>query len=213
MTIQQLEYVVALDTHRHFVQAADHCFVTQPTLTMQVQKLEQEIGITLFDRSKKPLEPTKAGAPIIAKIRSILLEINQLKSFVYNEKESLEGTYRLGIIPTVSPYLLPLFLQDFTTKYPEVNLQIREIQTAQIIDALKQGTLDIGILATPLMDQHFRLSTDSKDLDKPKTVRCTKEFREYVDPSRVLPKLGECVKENLPSELQVMGTSRRVNWR
>ena len=108
MTIQQLEYVVALDTHRHFVQAADHCFVTQPTLTMQLQKLEQEIGITLFDRSKKPLEPTKAGALIIAKIRSILVEINQLKSFVYNEKESLEGTYRLGIIPTVSPYLLPI---------------------------------------------------------------------------------------------------------
>ena len=309
MTIQQLEYVLALDTHRHFVQAADHCFVTQPTLTMQVQKLEQEIGITLFDRSKKPLEPTKAGAPIIAKIRSILVEINQLKSFVYNEKESLEGTYRLGIIPTVSPYLLPLFLQDFTTKYPEVNLQIREMQTAQIIDALKQGTLDIGILATPLMDQHIReiplynepflvylnpsnplisekeLVADQLPMEALLLLEEGHCFREQAlrvcgsksevntrnfslqsgsieglknlvkkdvgytlvpylsvvddlgssnikrfiqpEPSReisivthkgfakelLLEKLGECVKENLPSELQVMGISRRVNWR
>jgi LysR family hydrogen peroxide-inducible transcriptional activator len=156
MTIQQLEYIVALDTYRHFVQAADHCFVTQPTLTMQVQKLEQEIGIALFDRAKKPLEPTVAGAPIIARIKSILLEINQLKSYVFNEKERLEGTYRIGIIPTVSPYLLPLFLQDFTTNYPEVNLQIREMQTVHIIEALKNGSLDIGILVTPLLDQHLR---------------------------------------------------------
>jgi len=156
MTIQQLEYIVALDTYRHFVQAADHCFVTQPTLTMQVQKLEHEIGIALFDRTKKPLEPTAAGAPIIARIKSILLEINQLKSYVFNEKERLEGTYRIGIIPTVSPYLLPLFLQDFTTNYPEVNLQIREMQTVHIIEALKNGSLDIGILVTPLLDQHLR---------------------------------------------------------
>jgi LysR family hydrogen peroxide-inducible transcriptional activator len=189
MTIQQLEYIISLDTHRHFVKAAEHCFVTQPTLTMQVQKLEEEIGITLFDRTKKPLEPTTAGIPIIAKIRSILIEINQLKSFVFNEKESLAGTYRLGIIPTISPYLLPLFLQDFTSKYPEVNLQIREMQTAQIIDALKNGTLDIGILATPLLDQHIR-----------EIPLYNEPFLIYLNPSNSLISENEIDADQLPMD-------------
>lgn len=152
MTIQQLEYVAALDLHRHFVKAANHCFVTQPTLTMQVQKLEEEIGISLFDRSKKPLQPTEAGVAIISKIKSILLEINQLKDHVFNEKESMNGSYSIGIIPTIAPYLLPLFLLDFIQTYPETTLIIKELQTHQIIDELKKGTLDIGILATPLLE-------------------------------------------------------------
>lgn len=189
MTIQQLEYVLALDTHRHFVKAAEHCYVTQPTLTMQVQKLEEEIGITLFDRTKKPLEPTNAGAPIIARIKSILLEINQLKSFVFNEKESLAGTYRLGIIPTVSPYLLPLFLQHFTTNHPEINLQIREMQTAHIIEALKNGTLDIGILATPLLDQNIR---EIPVFNEP--------FLVYLNPSNLLQQEEKLEASQLPNE-------------
>jgi len=309
MTIQQLEYIVALDTHRHFVKAAEHCFVTQPTLTMQVQKLEQEIGITLFDRSKKPLVPTVVGEPIIAKIRTILLEINQLKSYVYNEKESIEGTYRVGIIPTVSPYLLPLFLHDFITTYPEVNLQIREMQTTQIIDALKQGVLDIGILSTPLLDQYIRevpiynepflvyldssnplffaneINIDQLPMESLLLLEEGHCFREqslricgnrseinrrnfslqsgsieglknlvkkelgytlvpylsvvnelgssnikrfvHPEPSReisivthkgfakelLLEKLGDCIKGNLPKELQVIGGIRRISWR
>jgi LysR family hydrogen peroxide-inducible transcriptional activator len=156
MTIQQLEYIAALDLHRHFVKAANHCFVTQPTLTMQVQKLEEEIGITLFDRSKKPLQPTESGVAIIAKIKSILLEINQLKDHVFHEKETIDGTYTIGIIPTIAPYLLPLFLANFVKEHPTTKLNLKELQTHQIIDELKKGTLDIGILATPLEENSIR---------------------------------------------------------
>ena len=113
MTLVQLEYIVALDTYRHFVSAADSCFVTQPTLTMQVQKLEDEIGTLLFDRSKKPLMPTEMGTHFIARAREILREVNDLKEVVTADRFSIEGTFRIGIIPTLAPYLLPLFLQKF----------------------------------------------------------------------------------------------------
>ena len=109
MTIQQLQYVVALDTHRHFVKAAESCFVAQPTLTLQVKKLENEIGTALFDRSSQPIKPTPLGAQFILKARQILREIDGLKTFINQEKNELAGKFRLGIIPTLAPYLLPLF--------------------------------------------------------------------------------------------------------
>ena len=156
MTLQQLEYVVALDNYRHFVTAAEKCYVTQPTLTMQVKKLEDEIGVRLFDRNKKPLIPTAAGEKIIFKARQILRDVEEMKAFVYNETEMLEGEYRLGIIPTVSPYILPLFLPGFLDKNPKTRLKITETQTEQIIDRLKNGTMDIGIISTPFNDKAIR---------------------------------------------------------
>jgi LysR family transcriptional regulator, hydrogen peroxide-inducible genes activator len=150
MTLQQLEYVIALDNYRHFVTAAEKCFVTQPTLTMQVKKLEDEIGIKIFNRSKKPLTPTKAGEQLIHKAREILRDVSELKDLVSNEKESMAGTFRLGIIPTLAPFLMPLFLPHFRKHHPEVKLVIRELQTLDIIKELKADTLDIGLVVTPL---------------------------------------------------------------
>ncbi len=156
MTLQQLEYIVALDTHRNFVRAADHCLVTQPTLTMQVHKLEEEIGFRLFDRTKKPLQPTSLGNHFIERSRRILREVNDLKAMVSDELESVEGEYRLGIIPTLAPYLLPLFLAGFTEKYPGIRLRIEEMQSEVIIDRLKSDRLDFAILATPLNEPFLR---------------------------------------------------------
>ncbi|MFC0875048.1 LysR substrate-binding domain-containing protein [Saccharicrinis sp. FJH2] len=156
MTLQQLEYVIALDNYRHFVTAAEKCYVTQPTLTMQVKKLEDEIGVRLFDRNRKPLIPTAAGEKMIIKARQILREVEEMKAFVYNETEMLEGEYRLGIIPTISPYILPRFLPGFLTENPQTRLKITELQTDQIIDKLKNGMLDIAILSTPLNDKAIR---------------------------------------------------------
>lgn len=150
MTLQQLEYIIALDTYRHFVTAADKCYVTQPTLTMQVKKLEDEIGIQIFDRSKKPLTPTKAGERIVQKARDIIRDVEQLKDLVSSEKDDLSGTYRLGIIPTLAPYLIPLFLPYFKKHFPETKLIIRELQTLNIIKALKKDELDVGLVVTPL---------------------------------------------------------------
>lgn len=150
MTLQQFEYIVALDEHRHYVSAAEHCFVSQPNLTMQVKKLEDEIGVRIFDRDKKPLQPTEIGKQIILRARQILREARQLREFVDHEKESMEGEFTIGIIPTLAPYLLPRFLPSFMKENPKVHLKIQELQTSQIITQLENGLIDIGLLVTPL---------------------------------------------------------------
>jgi len=149
MNIQQLEYVVALDEHRHFVSAAESCFVTQPTLTMQLRKLEEELGVQLFDRSRKPLKPTAEGELFIVRARRILREINELHGALNGEKNTLEGEYRLGIIPTLAPHLLPLFLPAFASRFPNTQLRIEEMESEGIIKALQEDRLDLAIMATP----------------------------------------------------------------
>lgn len=156
MTLQQLEYIVMLDNERHFVRASEKCFVTQPTLTMSIKKLEDELNTILFDRKKHPVEPTKAGVRVIEKARHILREANQLRDLVKGQKESVEGTFRIGVIPTLAPYLMPLFLGEFIQKNPNTNLIIEEIQSDQIIEMLKNDTLDVGLLVTPLEELQLR---------------------------------------------------------
>lgn len=150
MTLQQMEYVIALDSERNFVKAATKCFVTQPTLTMQVKKLEDEIDLMLFDITKKPLEPTSEGVHFIAQCRDVLHEVAILKQLVSSEKDSINGVFKIGIIPTLAPYIMPQFLENFNKNYPNSKLQIKEMQTLDIIKAIKSDTLDIGIMVTPL---------------------------------------------------------------
>ena len=156
MTLQQLEYIVALDTHRHFVTAAEHCYVTQPTLTLQIKKLENEMGTIIFDRTKQPIIPTAAGELIISKARQILREANQLKDIVNQQKDSLSGTFRIGVIPTIAAYLVPRFLNHFVENNPKTKLIIREVESNQIIHELNNDTLDIGLMATPLEENNLR---------------------------------------------------------
>ncbi|ASB48573.1 hydrogen peroxide-inducible genes activator [Alkalitalea saponilacus] len=156
MNIQQLEYIVALDEHRHFVTAAEHCHVTQPTLTMQLKKLEEELGIQLFDRTKKPLKPTPGGEVFIAKARRILMDIDDLHASVAGEKSGIKGEFRLGIIPTLAPHLLPLFLGHFVENNPETILRIEEMESEYIIKALHENRLDVAIMATPTDERNFK---------------------------------------------------------
>lgn len=150
MTLQQLEYIVALDECRHYVTAAERCFVSQPNLTMQVKKLEEEIGVKIFDRNKKPLQPTEIGREVILRARQVLRETRQIKDFINHEKFIMEGEFTIGIIPTISPYLLSKFLPSFMVENPRIHLKIQDLQTDQIISKLESGVLDMGILATPL---------------------------------------------------------------
>ncbi len=156
MTVQQLEYIVALDTHRSFVRAAESCFVTQPTLTMQVKKLEDEWSMLLFDRTKKPIEPTPFGERVVLKARQVLREFHQLESIIKEDKETMKGEFRVGVIPTLAPYVMPRFLKLFTERHPEARLIVEEVQTADIIHRLKNDLLDIGILVTPLEEPNIR---------------------------------------------------------
>jgi LysR family hydrogen peroxide-inducible transcriptional activator len=152
MNLQQLEYIIAVDTHRHFAKAAENSFVTQATLSMMIQKLENELGARIFDRSRQPVTPTETGKKIIEQARRIIAEAGRIKEIVEVEKGEVAGELKMGIIPTLAPYLLPLFLKKFSSAYPKVKLNINEYTTATIISKLKDGHLDAGILATPLND-------------------------------------------------------------
>ncbi len=153
MNIQQLEYIIAVNSARNFASAAENCCVTQPTLSMMIKKLEEELGVKIFDRNNKPLTPTKEGEEIIRRAKLILLEVSHLKEYTKELKQEITGELRLGIIPTLAPYLLPLFLKSFADKYPGLKLHIKELFTGEITTMLKDDELDIGLLATPLNDK------------------------------------------------------------
>jgi len=150
MTITQLKYVLAVAKYQNFTKAAEKTFVTQPTLSMQIQKLEEELDILVFDRSKKPIELTQVGKKIVSQAQNIVNEADRMQDVVDQEKGFIGGEFRLGIIPTIMPTLLPMFLKTFTVKYPKVQLKIEELTTDDIIGKLNDGYLDAAIAATPL---------------------------------------------------------------
>ncbi|WKZ61318.1 MAG: LysR substrate-binding domain-containing protein [Cyclobacteriaceae bacterium] len=156
MTLTQLEYVVALDTYRHFLLASEKCFVTQPTLSMQIQKLEDELGVKLFDRTKQPVIPTEIGASIIAQARVVLREAGMIRQLISDQKDALTGELRIGIIPTLAPYLLPPLYKEMREKYPQLNLVIKETITEEVIHELKNNRLDCGLVVTPLKDPSIK---------------------------------------------------------
>ena len=150
MTIAQLKYLLAVAKHLNFTKASQQCHVTQPTLSMQIQKLEDELGVIIFDRLRKPITVTEIGKKIIEQAKIIVNESGRINDLVQQEKGYIGGDYKLGIIPTIVPTLLPMFLQTFLKKYPEVYLEVLEIPTEQMIEAILEGKLDAGIAATPL---------------------------------------------------------------
>lgn len=150
MTITQLQYVLAIAEQKNFTKAAEKCFVTQPTLSTQIQKLEEELDVIIFNRNKKPIELTEVGQKIVAQARNIVSEAERIQDIVDQQKGFIGGEFRLGIIPTIMPTLLPMFLNNFINKYPKVKLKIEELTTEEIIDRLNEGHLDAAIVATPL---------------------------------------------------------------
>lgn len=155
ISLTQLEYLLAIDNYRHFAKAADACLVTQPTLSMQLKKLEEELKVTIFDRSKQPIIPTEAGVALIEQARIIMREAKKLESISKGFDDSFEGSLSIGIIPTIAPYLLPYFLGDFIKKYSNIKLIIEELKTEEIIQKLNKDEIDVGILATPLHENNL----------------------------------------------------------
>jgi LysR family hydrogen peroxide-inducible transcriptional activator len=150
MNLQQLEYIIAIDKYRHFVKAAESCFVTQATLSMMIKKLEEELEVKIFDRGKQPVVPTDIGKKIILQAKITLQNAQKIQEIVKEEQDKVSGELRIGIIPTLAPYLLPLFLPSFLKNYPLVRVQISELNTDGITQRLERNELDAGILATPL---------------------------------------------------------------
>lgn len=165
MTLQQLEYILAVNQFRHFAKAAEYCRVTQPTLSAMIQKLEEELDTRIFDRSQQPVCPTPVGIHIIEQAQNILVQANRIKNIIEEEKHSLTGTFKLGILPTVAPYLLPRFFPQLMKKYPDLDIRVVEMKTNDIKKALQTGEIDAGIVAclagmeelqqTPLFYEQF----------------------------------------------------------
>jgi len=186
ITIIQLEYVAAVARTKNFVKAAKECFISQPTLSMQIRKLEDDLGAILFDRSKKPVEPTSIGRKIIDQAQLALQETARIEEIIKEEEGEISGPFKLGIIPTLSPYLLPLFLEGFIKAYPKVNLIVEELQTQQIIGKLKQDEIDAGILVTPLKVDGILEKPVFKD-----------PFLVYISPNHPLKKKKKVSGEDL----------------
>jgi len=204
MNFQQLEYILAVDKARHFVTAASLCHVTQATLSMMIRKLEEEIDIKIFDRSSVPVVPTEIGKKIIDQAKLILSERDKIKSIIHEQQKEIQGDLRIGIIPTLAPYLLPLFLNDFLKSYPRVTLQVNELTTDEITQRLERHELDVAILAIPLhhkglVEQHlfyeeFVLYAPSRDvLMKKKYI-----LPHDIDINRLwLLEEGHCLREQV----------------
>lgn len=204
MNFQQLEYIVAVDEERHFVKASERCFVTQATLSMMIKKLEEELGCIVFDRSKQPVIPTEVGAKVIAQARIVLLESKKLGEIVKESDANITGGVKIGIIPTVAPYLLPLFLQDFLEKYPSVKVVIREMTTTEIVEQLQKGTIDLGILATPLkiegLMEHVLYHEKFKVFTSKTETKLVNQYilPEEIDASRLLLlEEGHCMRSQM----------------
>lgn len=148
MTLQQLEYILAVNQFRHFAKAAEYCRVTQPTLSAMIQKLEEELDTRIFDRSQQLVCPTPVGIHIIEQAQNILVQANRIKNIIEEEKHSLTGIFKLGILPTVAPYLLPRFFPQLMKKYPDLDIRVVEMKTNDIKKALQTGEIDAGIVAS-----------------------------------------------------------------
>ena len=189
MNIQQLEYIVALDKHRHFQRAAEACGVSQPTLSALVQKLEEELDLTLFDRKSHPISTTDSGRAVVDQARVILYNIAQLREMTRSEKEMESGMVRIGIIPTVAPYVLPRLFKQMQQASPQVELRAYELRTAVIIEQLRKAELDMAILATPLEQPDF--------LEIPLYYE---KFAAYISPTEELYQKEEIAASDMPTE-------------
>ena len=194
MTITQLQYVLAIAEHRNFTVAAEHCHVTQPTLSMQIQKMEEELGILIFDRNKKPIQLTEIGEKIVKQSKNIINEANRIGDIVDQFKGFIGGDFRIGIIPTVMPTLLPMFLKTFCTKHPNVKLLIEELTTDELVEKLKNGHIDAAIAATPLKEALIQ--------EKPLYYE---PFVAYIPESNLLSKKGKIAVADLnPKDLLLL---------
>ena len=188
MTLTQLSYIVTLAEVGHFGRAAEACFVTQPTLSMQIKRLEAELGVALFDRGSQPIRPTQRGEQVLAQARAVLAERDRLFALL-DEEGPLVGQLRVGIIPTLSTYLLPLLAPELERRYPRIELWVEELTTEHLVDQLVAGRLDSGLVAT-----------DEERGGLEEEVLFTEAFACYVNESSPLAALDQLRPKDLDRE-------------
>lgn len=183
MNIQQLQYVVAVETHGSFHKAAEACFVTPATLSIMLKKLEEELGITIFDRSKQPVIASDIGKIVIKNAREVLHAVRTLQEEVKCVADHMQGELRLGVIPTLAPYLLPVFLPTFMSKYPGLSIRIQELRTNDILEQLRNGTIDAGLIGTTDHAGDFKIRHLFSERLLVFTTQQQRELHQYLQPS------------------------------
>jgi LysR family hydrogen peroxide-inducible transcriptional activator len=176
MTLQQLEYIMAVYQTGSFTKAAKQCLVTQPTLSAMIQKLEEELQVKIFDRDKQPVVPTAIGKVVLQQARSLLSQASHIQDHIEEERHSLSGIFRIGVLPTIAPYLLPRFFPLLTKKYPQLDIRVMELKTNAIKQALADGEIDAGIVASLYGMDDFDMHTLYYEQFFGYVARCEKQF-------------------------------------
>lgn len=201
MNIQQFQYVLAVAEFRHFETAAEKCFVSQSTLSTMLLKFEEELGVTIFDRKKRPMEITKEGEQIVERLKIITTEIDYLKELSDEIRGEIKGVLKIGCIPTVAPFLLPLFLMEFAEKHPKLEIEVHEITTEEIVRQLKSRELDIGIISTPIKDfelEEFLLYSESFVLYDAGNKKFSEPEIDHIDMDNFwLMEEGHCLRSQI----------------
>jgi LysR family hydrogen peroxide-inducible transcriptional activator len=217
ISLQQLEYIIAVDTYRHYVTAAEKSFVTQPTLSMQIKKMEEQLGVVIFDRTKQPIIPTDLGKAIIEQARIIINQTKQIEEIIKNHQEVVSGEIYIGIIPTLASYIVPRFAGELLRKYPEVTLHIKELMTHEIIAELKNETLDVGLIVTPIKDKglfydvlfYEEILLYSDDIHKKKYL----SFKQLPTENMWLLSSGHCFRNQMINLCQIAGEQQHLNFK
>lgn len=220
MTITQLKYILAVAEYKNFTVAAEHSFVTQPTLSMQIQKLEDQLDVQIFNRNKKPIELTEIGEKIVEQAKIIVNESNRITDIVHQQKGYIGGDFKLAMIPTIMPTLLPMFLKTFHKKYPKINLQIEELTTEEIVKKLNDGNIDVAIAATPLEEENIH----KKPLYYEPFVGYVPENHPLFEKKNIatddleidnllLLEDGHCFKDSVLNICNAAGTNKEKNFR
>lgn len=220
MTLQQLEYILAVNNLRHFGRAAEYCHVTQPTLSAMIQKLEEELGVRLFNRNVQPIEPTSVGLKVIEQAKQVLKKTQQIKEIVDEEQGSINGTFRIGVLPTIAPYLLPRFYLNFMKLYPNLDIRVIEMKISGIETALDSGELDAAIIATQpenknlkveslYFEEFFGYVSTQEPIFKEKVIRTSDIKGKHL----WLLDEGHCFRDQLVKFCHLEGLQSRVAYR
>lgn len=200
LTLKQLRYFVALAKHQHFGRAADACAISQPALSMQIKELEEHLGLVLFERDARQIRLTDYGQEFLARAKIVLRSVDDLADFSRSAKESIIGQIKLGIIPTIAPYILPKLMLEFKGSYPDLDIHVRETLTSKLLDELSEGSLDCAILALPvsvptfeevaLFDEQFYLVRSKKQSGQPMPQRSN-----MINERLLLLEEGHCFRD------------------
>ncbi len=220
MNIRDLKYLVAVAEHKHFGRAAEACHVSQPTLSTQLKKLEETLGVVLIERTNRQVMLSNVGERIVEQAHRVLREVNQLVNIAEQHRDPFGGDFRLGVIPTVAPYLLPKILKPVRKAFPELRIQINEGQTHQITARLRQGELDALILALPVQEEnvitrplyrepfYFTVSTEHQ-LASRKSVSVEDLDRQQV----LLLEDGHCLRDQALDVCDAQNAVENTNFR